>query len=60
MADEDSMLENDQTEEECPMCGGEGGWPHPLRPGGFEKCRVCNGTGKITPDNGAEYQVSEE
>ena len=37
---------NKEKEVECPMCGGEGGWPHPLRPGGFEKCKPCKGTGK--------------
>lgn len=35
--------------EECPMCGGEGGW---LELGDFHtmiwrKCPACNGTGKV-------------
>jgi len=34
-----------RLDKECPMCGGAGGWSHPLKPEGFEKCKVCNGTG---------------
>jgi len=40
------MLTEDQEQEgTCPLCGGTGGWPHPLRPGGRETCKPCRGTG---------------
>lgn len=40
------MLRLLKIDNECPVCVGSGGWPHPLKPEGFEKCKVCNGTGK--------------
>ncbi len=30
----------------CPMCGGTGGNPHPIK--FWDDCRVCNGTGQAT------------
>lgn len=36
-----------EPENECPMCGGEGGWPGVA---GWVMCKPCKGTGKQGAD----------
>ena len=31
-----------EEEEECPMCAGDGWWPHPMRVDGREYCKICD------------------